>query len=101
MNYLELLKLGSPEAVVVVTALAVLTIGLTSKSSRWLCSVVAGLGLLASIATVMILPPRANLFGGMLVISPLNSLFTIICLTLAFAVVLLASSQTFSRNRGE
>ena len=31
MNYLDLLKLASPEAVVVVTALVVLSIGLLSK----------------------------------------------------------------------
>ena len=30
MSYLELLKLASPEAIVVITALVVLTIGLTS-----------------------------------------------------------------------
>jgi len=47
------------------------------------------------------LPLHANLFGGMLVISPLNSLFKIICLTLAIATVPLVSSEKSLPNPGE
>ena len=50
---------------------------------------------------MLILPPNATLFAGMLVISPLNSLFKIICLLLALAVVLLAASEKTLRNPGE
>ena len=50
----------------------------------------------------MLLPQNASLFHGMLVITPLNSLFKIICLTLAFFTVLLArSDQHHCSNRGE
>ena len=45
MSYLELLKLAAPEAVVVVTALIVLAIGLTTERASAFCSVVAALGL--------------------------------------------------------
>jgi NADH-quinone oxidoreductase subunit N len=122
MSYLELLKLASPEAVVVVTVLAVLAIGLASgrraggstapsgdatgiaaetAASTTICSLVAALGILVAIGVIVVLPQHANLFGGMLVISPLNSLFKIICLALAFATVLLTSSEKSLRNPGE
>ena len=116
MSYLELLKLALPEAIVVITALVVLTIGLTtgreaagptvstarptrdadntsSTLSAALCSLVAVVGLAVAIGAVLMLPPNATLFGGMLVITPLTSLFKIICIALAFFTVLLTTSE--------
>jgi NADH-quinone oxidoreductase subunit N len=101
MSYLELLKLASPEAIVAVTALAVLGIGLASTRASGICSFAATLGLALAIGAVMILPQQATLFHGMLVITPLTSLFKIICLALAFFTVLLARSDRSSRNPGE
>src|SRR3989442_2636139 len=101
MSYLELLKLAVPEAIVVVTALAVLTVGLTSTRAKALCPIVAVLGVAVAIGAVVMLPSHANLFGGMLVISPLNSLFKIICLVLALVTVPLASSEKSLPNPGE
>src|SRR5216684_4482448 len=101
MSYLELLKLAAPEAIVVVTALAVLTVGLTSTRAKALCPIVAAIGTAVAIGAVLMLPSHANLFGGMLVISPLNSLFEIICLVLALVTVPLASSEKSLRNPGE
>jgi NADH-quinone oxidoreductase subunit N len=108
MSYLELLKLAAPEAIVAVTALAVLAIGLirwgetpSSRRSSAFCSAVAGLGLAAAVGAVLMLPQSATLFGGMLVITPLTSLFKIICLALAFFTVVLARTDLSSRNRGE
>src|SRR5256885_6583653 len=101
MSYLELLKLGSPEAIIVLIALGVLTIGLTNDRARALPGVVAGLGILIAIWTTARLPQQANLFGGMLVSSPLNSLFKMICLGLAFVTVPLAISEKSMRNPGE
>ncbi|MBA2585738.1 MAG: NADH-quinone oxidoreductase subunit N [Chthoniobacterales bacterium] len=101
MNYLELLKLASPEAIVVATALAVLAVGLTSKNAPVLCSTVGVLGLILAAAEVFMLPFNATLFHGMLVISPLASLFKVICLTLAFFTVILARSDRSSRHHGE
>ena len=95
MSYLELLKLASPEAIVVITALVILTIGLTtgrdaagatvstaqptrnpsgtsSARSAGLCSFVAVLGLAVAIGAVLMLPRNATLFAGMLVITPLD-----------------------------
>ena len=101
MSYLELLKLAAPEAIVVVTALAVLTIGLTTARALVLGPIVAVVGIAIAIGAVLMLPQHANLFGGMLVISPLNSLFKIICLALAIATVPLVSSERSLRNAGE
>jgi NADH-quinone oxidoreductase subunit N len=122
MSYLELLKLVSPEAIVVATALVVLAIGLVSgrkavvvdasatnssanpgdqPATATICSEVALAGLALAIGAILILPRSAMLFEGMLVISPLNSLFKIICLALAFCTVLLTSAEKSHRNFGE
>ena len=106
MNYLELLKLAAPEGIVVLTALVVLAVGLTSRSSRsfsarQLAPVIAVLGLASAIAAVVVLPQDAVLFGGMLVISPSNSLFKIVCIILALFAVVLAAAEPALRHRGE
>src|SRR5947208_12930979 len=120
MSYLDLLKLAAPEAIVTVTALVVLVIGLTTSgatvvagvspaipqrgaagtaAATGFCALVAALGLVIAIEAVLMLPAHANLFHGMLVTSPLNSLFQILCLVLAFFTILLASRET--PNYGE
>ncbi|PYL49850.1 MAG: NADH-quinone oxidoreductase subunit N [Verrucomicrobia bacterium] len=133
MSYLELLKLASPQAIVTLTALIVLAIGVatgrrtvvtgvapakpqerathavpasmsrrtadTAAASTGTCTLVAALGLIVAIAAIVMLPSRADLFRGMLVISPLNSLFEIVCLVLAFFTILLTSRET--SNYGE
>src|SRR6267378_3589079 len=114
MSYLDLLKLAAPEAIVTLTALVVLVIGLTTSrgtvvagvsvampkpaaagtaAATRFCMLVGALGLIIAIEAIVLLPSHANLFHGMLVISPLNSLFQIICLVLAFFTVLLASRE--------
>ena len=124
-SYLELLRLASPEAIVVISALVVLTIGLISgratvvagvsptklpteaagiglgRTSTGWCSLVAGLGIIIAMAAVLMLPRNTNLFGGMLVITPLTSLFKLICLGLAFFTVCLARSEKSLRDPGE
>ncbi len=101
MNYLQLLKLALPEVVIVATALVVLAIGLSLPRSRVVCSVFALIGLLIAIGAVLTLPARANLFDGMLVISPLNSIFLIICMMLALATILIAPVRESSRDHAE
>lgn len=101
MSYLELLELAAPETIVVVTALVVLTAGLTTERASLFCPIVAALGIAVAIGAVLMLPQHANLFGGMLVISPLNSLFKIVCLVLALMTVPLVSSEKSLRNPAE
>ena len=101
MSYLDLLKFASPEAVVVLTALAVLSIGLMAKRSATGCAIVAVLGIVIAIGAILLLPPNETLFGGMLVISPLTSLFKIICLALACFTILLTQAEKAPRHLGE
>jgi NADH-quinone oxidoreductase subunit N len=101
MSYLELLRLASPEAVVVLTALVVLSVSLLIKRAAFAGLFVAVLGLLVAIGTVLLLPRNANFFGGMLVITPLNALFKIICLVLAFFTILLTQAERMPRHPGE
>src|SRR3954453_16412576 len=101
MSYLELLKLASPEAVVVLTALVALSIGFLAKRATSACAFVAGLGLIIAIGAVLLLPSNETLFGGMLVISPLTALFKIICLALAFFTILLTQAEKAPRHPGE
>src|SRR6266850_78133 len=101
MSYLELLKLASPEAVVVLTALVVLSVSLVAKRAAAACAFVAALGLVIAIVAVRFLPRNETLFGGMLVVSPLTSLFKIICLALAFFTILLTQAGQMPRHPGE
>jgi NADH-quinone oxidoreductase subunit N len=101
MSYLELLKFAAPEIIVVATALVVLAIGLTKPGAIMLGSVLAAIGLAIAIGAIIALPQHANLFGGMLVVSPLNSLFKIICLVLTLVTIPLASSEKSLGNQGE
>jgi NADH-quinone oxidoreductase subunit N len=100
MNYVELLRLAAPEAVLVVTALLVLALGLLSERASGLCSGVAAAGLLFASSAVLMLPTQASLFNGMLVVTPLVALFKVVCLALAFFTVILARQLT-TQHRGE
>jgi NADH-quinone oxidoreductase subunit N len=122
VSYLELLRLASAEAVVVISSLVVLAIGLvnrrdtavaevssarpptraagTAGATGW-CSLVAALGIVIAIVAVLMLPRSASLFGEMVVITPLTSLFKVICLGLAFFTVCLVRSEKSLRNPGE
>jgi NADH-quinone oxidoreductase subunit N len=101
MNYLDLLQLASPEAIVAITALVVLALGLARTRGAGVCSAVAAAGILFASAALLLLPERATLFHGMLVVTPLTLLFKIICLTLAFFTVILARGDGTPRHHGE
>lgn len=100
MNYFELFRLAAPEAVLVVTALVVLAVGLIYGRGSAICSAAAAAGFLFASAAVIMLPAQATLFNGMLVISPLTSLFKVVCLALGFFTVILARGLR-SRHHGE
>ncbi|MBA3962452.1 MAG: NADH-quinone oxidoreductase subunit N [Chthoniobacterales bacterium] len=100
MNYLELVRLALPEIILTVSALAVLAIGLVNNRVPGFCSGLAAAGLLFAAAAVLQLPPQAVLSQGMLVVSPLNSLFQIVCLALAFFTVIVARPERLA-NSGE
>jgi NADH-quinone oxidoreductase subunit N len=126
MNYLQLLQAAAPEAIVVGAALLVLTIALLTegRSARagvsvarrpaaakddisvgsrpmGACAAVAALGLALAAMAVVRLPSHSALYHGMLVLSPLNSLFKLIVLILAFFTVLLIRGERALPNEGE
>src|SRR5262249_49538957 len=102
MSYLELLKLASPEAVVVLTALVVLSISLAKKRAAAAGGAFfAALGIVIAMVGVRFFPRNETLFGGMVMISPLTSLFKIICLALAFFTILLTQAEKAPRHPGE
>jgi NADH-quinone oxidoreductase subunit N len=101
MSYFQLLQFAAPEAIIVLAALIVLTVGLTSGRTGNFSALIAALGLLLAMWTTCHLPQHANLFGGMLVLSPLNSLFKIVCLALAFVTIPLVAFEKTLRNPGE
>src|SRR3954467_3041431 len=100
MNYYELLRLGAPEAILVGATLVVLALGLLKVRAAGLCCGVAAAGILFSASSVLLLPAHASLFNGMLAITPLSSLFKIICLALAFFTAVLARHLS-TPHRGE
>src|SRR5204862_7910688 len=81
-------------------ALVVLALGLWNAHGARLCSGVAAAGLLFASSTVLMLPVQASLFNGMLVITPLISLFKVICIALAFFTVIFAR-QLNTPHHGE
>lgn len=99
MNYLELLQLAAPEAIVVGTAFVVLALSLAHRPA--LSPVVAVIGLVLAIGAVLMLPGDVSIQGRMLVISPLNLLFKIICLSLSLFAILLTPSEKSLRHGGE
>ena len=101
MNYFQLVRLGLPEIILVLTALAVLAVGLKRPRVAGICPGLAAAGLVGAAAAVLRLPTHEALAHGMLVASPLNSLFQIVCLTLAFFTVLLARGGRRLPNDGE
>ncbi|MGH8093873.1 MAG: NADH-quinone oxidoreductase subunit N [Chthoniobacterales bacterium] len=110
ISYLELLHLAAPEAIIVLTALIVLTIGLVTRrgkaadapaSTLTVCLFVAALGLAIAAAMIVGLPLHATLFHGMLVISRFNSLFKAIILVLAFFTLLLVRAEHSLPHKGE
>src|SRR5437763_13439536 len=99
MSYLELLKLASPEAIVTLTALIVLAIGVASgrgtvvagvspakprepaagtAASTVVCTLVAMIGLIVAITAIRLLPPHAGFFRAILLTSPAHSLIKLL-----------------------
>ncbi len=101
MNYLNLLDLVSPEAILAFTALLTLSLGLSKPGIRALCPAVAAAGLIGATAAIFALPAHASLPHGFLVIDPLTSMVKIVCLALAFFAVLSAWEDSAAPNSGE
>lgn len=107
MSYLEVLKLAAPEGIVVLTALAVLGIDLTSVRGldtrlRFVIGgMVACVGCAAAIAWMLAMPEHANAMTGMLVVDPLTQLVKVALLALTIFTVLISIESNFTTHVGE
>ena len=108
-NYLELLRLAAPEAILTVTALLVLAADLLVmreqplRSRQLIGSLLAALGCLAAIIVLAATDGAFNVPDGlgMLVSSPLTRLAKEIILALAIFTVAFALEQRFTEHIGE
>ncbi|NOS71734.1 MAG: NADH-quinone oxidoreductase subunit N [Verrucomicrobia bacterium] len=107
MSYLELLKLAAPETIVVLTALAVLAIDLTSmrgfevRLRFTIGGMIASLGCAAAILWTLVVPAQADVMSGMLLVSPLTQLVKVCLLVLTIFTVLISLESKFTTHVGE
>lgn len=107
IDYLELLKLAAPEAILVATALLLLAIDLlrmrrktTSERSAVACGIAAA-GCLAAIVWLGGTSTQASALGGMLVIDGLTRLAKIALLVLTLFTLILSMQGRFTEHVGE
>lgn len=107
MNYLDLLKLAMPEAIVVLAALVALVIDLGAMRGletqwRWrVGGLVAGMGCLAALSWLVVVPTSGEVGAGMMVVNPLTQLVKVGLLGLAIFTVLLSVNSDFTTHVGE
>ncbi len=107
MSYSELLKLAAPETIVVLTALAVLAVDLTSMRGLearlrfTIGGMLASVGCAAAIAWMLVMPAHANALEGMLVVDPLTQLVKVALLALTIFTVLISIESNFTTHVGE
>src|SRR5579859_1564763 len=107
MSYSELLKLAAPETIVVIAALAVLSVdlfGLRDVELR-LRQVIGGmvtcLGCVVAIGWILVLPQQANVMSGIFVVDPISQLVKVALLVLTIFTVLISMEAEFSPHTGE
>jgi NADH-quinone oxidoreductase subunit N len=107
VSYAELLKLAAPETIVVLTALAVLAVDLTSmrgvetRMRLMVGGLLASVGSLAAIFWMLIHPTQADALHGMLVVSPLTQIVKVCLLGLTIATVLVSLEAKFTAHPAE
>jgi len=107
VSYLDLLKLAAPETIVVLTALVVLAIDLTTLRGMetrlrfGMGGMIASFGCLAAIVWMLVLPAHANALAGLLVVDPLTQLVKICLLALTIFTVLISIESNFTAHVGE
>lgn len=108
MSYLELLKLAAPETIVVLTALAVLAVDLTSmrgvetRLRLVIGGMLAGVGCGAAMLWMLINNSvSADALHGILVVSPLTQIVKICLLGLTLATVLVSLEAKFTAHPAE
>lgn len=107
VDYLRVLTLVAPEAILVATALIVLTSDLVAlrhselRTRLTTGAILACAGCAAAIAWIAAFPTQATVLDGMLVLDPVTSIVKIALLVLAGFAALLSLSTSFTEHVGE
>jgi len=106
-DYLQLLKLCAPETIVVVTALVVLFLDLAwlrtepNRTRMTLAAMFTSFGCVVAFMWMLVVPEKASLLNGMLVVDPLTQLVKQSLLVLTLFTALLSIETTFTDHVGE
>jgi NADH-quinone oxidoreductase subunit N len=107
MNYLQTLQLAAPETIVTLTVLVVLGTDLTVMRGKSIASrfnVGALLSILGCASAALLAFTRhadANLFNGLLVVSPSSDFIKVALLVLTIFTILISTSGKFTDHIGE
>lgn len=106
-SYLELLKLGGAEAILIVAGLAVLLLDLgvmrrePLRNRMSIGALVTAVGCLGSVLWALQGGAEGRTAGGVLVIDPLSQLTKVVLLVMAVATAVLSLPTRFTRHVGE
>ena len=102
-EYLHLLKLLAPEAILVVTALVVLGLGLLSSAERMrpILTRLTLLGGLVAASVLYLYPENAYAQNGIVVLDPLGRIFKLAILGLSFITVILSAASPVRKHFAE
>ena len=106
-SYLDLLHLVTPQAIVVLAALIVLSVDLvflraaTARLRGSIGATLSILGCAAAIASIALTPQSANVLDGMLVLTPLIQHVQIALLVVTILTVLIFLGSTFTKHISE
>lgn len=107
IGFSELFKLVLPEVIVVAAALIALAADLLfmrsvgTRTRLTIGAVISCAGCMGAIVQMLIAPQQANVFDGMLVVTPLTQLVQIALLGLTILVILLSIESTFTAHASE
>ncbi len=103
MIYLHLLKLLAPEAILVITAILVLGLGLAGSSDRLrpLMTRLTLLGGLVAAWVLFVYPEDACVLNGMVVLDPLGRIFKLAILVLSMITVIFSAASPVRRHFAE
>ena len=107
IDHFNLLKLCSPETIVFLTALVVLFLDLAwlrtepNRTRMTLAAMFTSAGCVAAFMWMLVVPDKASLLNGMLVVDPLTQLVKQALLVLTVFTAILSIETTFTDHVGE
>ena len=107
VGFPELFRLVLPEVIVTAAAVAVLSVDLlfmraaAARVRFTTGAMISCTGCVAAIIQMLMVPQQANVFDGMLVLSPQTQMIQIALLVMAMLVILLSIGNTFTPHVGE